>query len=176
MPNCQGLWRNDLHFLTALFYAAIFCKWPQALHLNCHLERSCLSVSGEMVLCSMKTLSREVSRHNGASSLWIAISPLLGAFAEMKRKQGEPLCQFAPCQLGMEHLLFDCLTIWKGLYHFFHSPCILRQRRRHPLRLMNPGRRAALQSQICHFNSIKSEFKFFNSTVWVKNELSQIIQ
>ena len=26
MPNCQGLWRNDLHFLTALFYAAIFLQ------------------------------------------------------------------------------------------------------------------------------------------------------
>lgn len=61
----------------------------------------------------------------------------------------------------------------KGTLSFFHSPCILRQRRRHPLRLMNPGRRAALQSQICHFNSIKSEVNFFNSTCWVKNELNE---
>lgn len=51
-----------------------------------------------------------------------------------------------------------------GTPSFFHSPCIPWQRRRHPLRLMNPGRRAALQSQICHFNSIKSEVNFFNST------------
>ena len=161
MPNCQGLWRNDLHFLTAPFLCRYFCKWPQAVHPHCHLERSCLSVSGEMVLGSMKILSREISHHHGASSLRIAISPRLGALVEMIRKRGEQLCQFVPCQWRMEHLLFDCLTIWKGLYHFFHSPCILRQRRRHPLRLMNPGRRAVPQSQICHFNSIKSEVKFF---------------
>lgn len=133
MPNCQWLWRNDLHFLTALFYAAIFCKWPQALHLHYHLERSCLSVSGEMVLCSMKTLSREISHHHGASPLRNEISPPCSAFVEMKRKRGEQLCQFAPCQWRMGHLLSDRLTIWKGLHHFFHSPCILRQRRRHPL-------------------------------------------
>ncbi len=48
----------------------------------------------------------------------------------------------------------------KGTPSFFHNPCMLRQRRRHPLRLMNPGRRATLQSQICHFNSIKSEADF----------------
>lgn len=122
MPNCQGLWRNDLHFLTALFYAAIFCKWPQALHLNCHLERSCLSVSGQRVLCFMKTLRREISCHNGASSLRIAISPRLGAFVEMTRKRGEQLCQFILCQLKVGHLLSDCLTIWKGLHHFFTAP------------------------------------------------------
>ena len=156
------------------FYAFIFCQWPQAARPHCHLERSCLSASGEMVLGSMKTLSQEISHRHGASPLRIAISPLLGAFAEMKRKRGEQLCQFAPCQWRMGHLLSDRLTIWKGLHHFFHSPCILRQRRRHPLRLMNPGRRAALQSQICYFNSIKNEVKFFNSTCWVKNELSKI--
>lgn len=43
------------------FLCRYFCKWPQALHLHCHLERSWLSVSGKMVLCSMKTLSREIS-------------------------------------------------------------------------------------------------------------------
>lgn len=173
MPNCQGLWRNDLHFLTALFYAAIFCKWPQALHLHCHLERSCLSVSGQRVLGSMKTLSREISPYHGASSRRSEISPPCSAFVEMTRKRGEQLCQFAPCQWRMGHLLSDRLTIWKGLHHFFHSPCILRQRRRHPLRLMNPGRRAALQSQICYFNSIKNDVKFFNSTCWVKNESNE---
>lgn len=118
MPNCQGLWRNDLHFLTALFYAAIFCKWPQALHLHCHLERSCLSVSGEMVLCSMKTLSREISPYHGASSLRSEISPPCSALVEMTRKGGEQLCQFVPCQWRMGHLLSDCLTIWQGLHHF----------------------------------------------------------
>ena len=89
MPNCQGLWRHDLHFLTALFYAAIFCKWPQALHLHCHLERSCLLVSGEIVLRSMKTLSREISPYHGASPLRSEISPPGNAFVEMTSKGGE---------------------------------------------------------------------------------------
>lgn len=133
MPNCQELWRNDLHFLTAPFLCRYFCKWQQAARPHCHLERSCLSVSGEMVLGSMKILSREISHHHGASSLRIAISPCLGALVEMKRKRGEQLCQFAPCQWRMGHLLSDRLTIWKGLHHFFHSPCIPWQRRRHPL-------------------------------------------
>lgn len=118
-------------------------------------------------------VERSPPPYHGASSRRIAISPLFGAFAEMKRKRGEQLCQFAPCQWRMGHLLSDRLTIWKGLHHFFHSPCILRQRRRHPLRLMNPGRRAALQSQICYFNSIKNDVKFFNSTCWVKNESNE---
>ena len=37
----------------------------------------------------MKTLSLEISPYHGASSRRSEISPLLGAFAEMKRKRGE---------------------------------------------------------------------------------------
>ncbi len=67
----------------------------------------------------MKILSREISHHHGASSLRIAISPLLGAFAEMKRKRRESLCQFISCQLMMEHMLFDWVPIGKGLDQLF---------------------------------------------------------
>lgn len=172
MPNCQELWRNDLHFFAALFYAAIFCKWPQALHLHCHLERSCLSVSGEMVLCSMKTLSGEISLYHGASSRRSEseISPRLGALVEMTRKRGEQLCQFVPCQQWrMGHLLSDCLTIWKGLHHF-SQPLHTVAKAPPPF---EPGRRAVLRSQICHFNSIKSEANFLTQqfelkTNWAK--------
>ena len=172
MPNCQGLWRNDLHFLTAPFLCRYFCKWQQAARPHCHLERSCLSVSGEMVLGSMKILSREISHHHGASSLRIAISPLLGAFAEMKRKRRESLCQFISCQLRMEHLLFDCLTIWKGLHHFFTAPAY---RGKGAATLWDLWTRAAEQSRNLKsviLIQLKVKSNFFNSTFWVK-KLSQ---
>ena len=58
----------------------------------------------------------------------------------------------------------------KGTLSFFSQPLHTEAKAPPPF---EPGRRAVLRSQICHFNSIKSEVKFFNSTCWVKNELSQ---
>lgn len=175
MPNCQRLWRNDLHFLTALF-----CFYFGAMTVSCLPS---LSSRAELPV-GIRTKGSglyEDSESRDLPSPWGLFTTewdfsTLKHFRGNDKKRGRADVSIHSLSMkdGTGHLLPDYLTIWKGLHHFFTAPAYW-------------GKGAAIlwdlwiraAEQPCNLKSViltqlKVKSNFFNSTVWVKNELSQI--
>ncbi len=92
-PESSGTVKNDLHFSQSLF-CAFFFEMTVMAHLYCHLERSRMGTWGRRHLSSTETISREISHHNGASSLQREISPL--RFGRNDKEAGRALISIRP--------------------------------------------------------------------------------
>ena len=169
MPNGQGLWRNEMIYISSQpFFMPLFLQMTAS-------SSSSLSSRAELPVGIRRNGSGlyEDSESRDLPSPWSLLTSEWD-FSTLQRSRGnEKKTGIAAVSIRSLSMKDGASAVWsfnhlKGTpsffsqpLHIFHSPCILRQRRRHPLRLMNPGRRAALQSQICHFSSIKNEINFF---------------